>query len=149
MLVVLVATGCSGGGSGGNSATPTNYTMSDLVLKNVSSVGKQGRFIYSTKQTVTVDINLPYPHGLVTIYEKRPLTSLYDTQGNPLSTPVVEKPALLVQGMTSVTAEADGLYHYRETIVLPTSAITVYLASPSSIDVPIINGTVTYQGGVK
>ncbi len=133
LLLVTFVTGCSGGGGG---STVSEYKMTDV--KPLTG------FVYATQQNVAIDIALPYPGGVVTIYETRPLSAIYDTAGNSLATPVVSEPAFLLQGLSSSMAEGDGLYHYRETLVMPVATKTVYLATPARIDVPVTNGTVTY-----
>ncbi len=142
-VTALLVSSCSGGGGAAPALPPvTEYKMTDV--KAPANTGVEGGFNYATQQTVAVDIALPYPNGVVTLYETRPLSSIYDTAGNALGTPVVSEPSLLLQGLSSSTVGVDGSYHYRETIVMPITAKTVYLATPARIDVPITNATVTY-----
>lgn len=137
---MLAAAGCGGGGGGGGGGN-TEYKMADVVLKNVTSVGKlgPGRFNYQTQQTVEVDISVPFPKFLITVYDQRSRTIL-DSNGNPAVTQSVE----LIHGYSSTTSDAQG-YHYKESIAIPSAATTIYVVPamgvyPSSFEVAIVNG---------
>ena len=141
---------CSGGGGGGGGSAPTPPPVTEFKMADVkapANAGVEGGFNYTTMQTVTVDIDLPYPNGLVSLYVKRPAQSLYDASGNAAtSIDLTAEP--LAQGRTSATG-VGGLYRYHERITLPTATSTIYVepmmgVKPSSIDVPITNGTATY-----
>lgn len=136
--------GSAGGGGGGDlppGPPPTvEYKMTDVTPP--ANTGTVGGFVYSTQQAVDVNIAVPYPNGVVAIYESRPVVSIYDVSGNLLNTPTVTEPPLLTQGIASVLV--GDMYHYRETIMMPVAATTVYLATPARIDVPIVQGKVNY-----
>ena len=84
VLVPAILIGCGGGGGGGTPAV--EYKMADVAAPK--NAGTEGGFIYDTtnRQTVAVDIRLPYQFGSVSIYDSRPLVS-FDSSGAPISTP--------------------------------------------------------------
>jgi len=137
-LGALTALGCSGGGGGGGGAT----SMKEVVPP--ANAGQVDGFVYSSQQTVVVDIALPSSMGqtLVSLYSKNPTpASPYDQAGNPVPAP---EPDLLAQG------QADNSRHYRETVTVPAGAATLYVGpiiglEPKGVDVPIVNGTATYN----
>jgi hypothetical protein len=152
-LVTLALAACGGGGSGGSStpdvkspAVPVVALNATMLSVNVpAGAGTASGFNYATQNSIAVDIALSYPNGVVTIYAQRPTGSLYDASGNPLSSPDLPAPAILTQGLSAATAQADGNYHFTASIAVPANAATVFLASPARIDVPILNNTVTFS----
>ena len=82
-VTALLVSSCSGGGGGGTIQTP-EYKMADV--KAPVNAGVEGGFNYTAMQPVTVDIDLPYPNGSVSLYVKRPAQSLYDASGNAATT---------------------------------------------------------------
>ncbi len=155
-LVTLALAACGGGGGGGGSTGGTGGGVSPAVpavALNASMLsvtapdgaGTETGFNYATQNSIAVDIALSYPNGVVTIYAQRPTGSLYDGSGNPLSSPDLAAPAVLTQGLSAATAQADGNYHFTASIAVPANATTVFLASPARIDVPILNHAVTFS----
>ena len=136
--------GCSGGGGG---TTPPEYKMADLVAP--INTGTEGGFNYdaTNRQTVAVDIILPYQNGAVSIYDNRPLTSLTDSSGNPLAVPVVSQSVLLDQGQAATNL--SGVFHYQDTISISADITSLYIVPmmgvyPSNITIPITHGTATF-----
>ncbi len=140
VLVPAILIGCGGGGGGGTPAV--EYKMADVAAPK--NAGTEGGFIYDTtnRQTVAVDIRLPYQFGSVSIYDSRPLVS-FDSSGAPISTPSL----LLDQGQAA-TDIGGGVYQYKDTISISATVTSLYIVPmmglyPSSITIPITNGAVT------
>ena len=135
-LVLAVTMGCSGGST--NAAK--EYTMKDIKFRNLSTVGTVGGFTYAAMQPVTVDITIPYPTGLISIYANHPAQSLYDASGAV----AVTIDQLLAQGIAT-----SG--RYTQTISLPSGTSSVYLGAmmglePKGVEVPIVGGVARFSG---
>ena len=142
VTLALALCACGGGGGGGGGYVPqtTTYKMTDV--KPPANAGTEGGFVYATQQTVAVDIALPYPNVIVTVYDQRPRTSIYDASGNRLASPKVTTPVQLARGVTSGTVNpADSMYHYTTTVTVPAAAAAIYVEPVMGLLYVNANGT--------
>jgi len=157
LVVAIMLAGCGGGGGNsrsGEAVVTPDYKMTEVLAP--ANAGVKGGFNYASMQPISVDIALPYPGGMVSVYEKRPVHTLYDAANNA-ALKGNSSAELLARGFSSAVADSSGLYHYSETITVPAATASVYVEPmmgvyPGSFSVPIIFDAATYTftaGGTR